>query len=92
MIKLTLFKTLSYATMHMTVAITVAFILSGSWQVALAIGLIEPCVQTICFFFHERLWHRIETRARRAAHHNSVIDSTSPASRSVEAFLNEEEP
>jgi len=92
MLKLTLFKTLSYATMHMTVAITIAFLLSGSWRVALAIGLVEPCVQTVCFFFHERLWHRIEKRAKITDPHNSVIDSTSPANQSVEAFLKTEEP
>lgn len=87
MLKYTILKTMSYATMHMTVAILVAFVLSGSWRVAFAIGLIEPCVQTFCFFFHERAWHRFEKRHKEDDEHNSVIDSTSPASGAVEEML-----
>jgi uncharacterized membrane protein len=51
-------KTLSYSIMHMAVAITVAYLISGSWLVALSIGLIEPVVQTIAYHFHERGWAR----------------------------------
>ncbi len=80
-------KTLSYGAMHMSIAILVAFALSGSWKVALAIGLIEPCVQTIAYFFHERIWHRFEKRCQMADAHNSVIDSVSPAAQSVETYL-----
>ena len=88
MIKTTLLKTMSYAAMHMTIAIIVAYVLSGSWKVALAIGLIEPCIQTVAFFFHERAWHRLEKHAHETDHHNSVIDSISPASGAVEEMLN----
>lgn len=70
-------KTATYATMHMTVAIIVAYALSGDWKVALAIGTIEPCVQTIAFFFHERFWHKYGTR-RQAHAHNAITDSTNP--------------
>lgn len=83
-IQTTLFKTASYATMHMCVAISVAFLLSGSWKTALAIGLLEPCVQTFFFFFHERLWHKIERRTHNSDHHDSIIDSTSPITTWVE--------
>jgi uncharacterized membrane protein len=87
MIKRTLLKTLSYAAMHMSIAIVVAYALSGSWKVALAIGLLEPCIQTIAFFFHERAWHKIEKRAHEPDIHNSVIDSISPASETIEGLL-----
>lgn len=73
--------------MHMTVAITIAYILSGSWKVALAIGLIEPCVQTFCFFFHERAWHKFENKRKIQDHHNSVINSTSPLNQTLEHNL-----
>jgi uncharacterized membrane protein len=43
----------------------VAFALTGSLRVALAIGVIEPVVQTVFFTLHDRIWSRIE--ARRAA-------------------------
>lgn len=51
-------KTLTYSVMHFTVAITVAFALTGSWQAALAIGMIEPLVQTLAYALHERAWAR----------------------------------
>lgn len=86
-IRKTLKKTLSYAVMHMTVAIFLAYIISGSWKVALAIGLIEPFVQTIAFFFHERAWHKIEQREKLEDHHDSVIDSVSPVTSWVEKIL-----
>ncbi|MGE3770970.1 MAG: DUF2061 domain-containing protein [Bdellovibrionales bacterium] len=84
-IKRTLLKTLSYAIMHMAGAITVAYVLSGSWKVALAIGLIEPVVQTVLFFFHERIWHKIDAPGKD--HHNAVTDSVSPITRAVDVFL-----
>ncbi len=83
----TLLKTLSYGTMHMSIAILVAYALSGSWRIAFAIGLIEPCIQTLAFFFHEKAWHRIEKKAALPDHHDSVIDSVSPATAVVENFL-----
>ncbi|WP_440958283.1 DUF2061 domain-containing protein [Oceanicaulis sp. LC35] len=49
-------KPVTYGLMHLVVAITVAFTLTGSWKAALAIGLIEPAVQTIAYTLHERAW------------------------------------
>ncbi len=55
-------KTASYAVMHLIVAIAVAFALTQDWRKALAIGLIEPFVQTFAFTLHDRYW-----RGREAA-------------------------
>lgn len=55
---LQVFKTVTYSLMHLTVAMTVAFLLTGSWHAALAIGLIEPLVQTAAYTMHERAWAR----------------------------------
>jgi len=84
-------KTISYGFMHMSIAILVAYVLSGSWQIALAIGLIEPCVQTVAFFFHEKAWHNFEKKKNIPDAHNSVIDSSSPLSESVELLLKQKE-
>ena len=51
-------KTMTYSLMHLSVAVTVAFALTHNWHAALAIGLIEPAVQTIAYTFHERVWER----------------------------------
>ena len=85
--KYTALKTLSYGVMHMIIAISVAYALSGDWRIALAIGLIEPMVQTVAFFFHERFWHKFEKKRNEKDHHNSVINSTTPLTRLLEIFL-----
>lgn len=54
----TLAKTSTYGVLHVGVATLVAYILTGNLAVALGIGLIEPMVQTVVFYFHERLWER----------------------------------
>ena len=87
MVKKTFIKTCSYAVMHMVVAIAVAFVLSGSWKVALAIGLIEPMVQTVAYFFHEKFWHKYEGETPGKDHHDSIIDSTNPATSLIEKIL-----
>ena len=58
-------KTATYACMHLTVAVLVAYALTRNWHVALAVGVIEPIVQTFAFTLHERAWAKAE--ARRAA-------------------------
>ena len=55
-------KTITYGLMHLIVAIAVAFALTRNWQAALAIGLIEPFVQTIAYSIHEKLWTRAKTQ------------------------------
>ena len=51
-----LIKTASYGTMHMMVAMAVAFALTGDLAVAIGIGLLEPLVQTVFYNIHERAW------------------------------------
>tara|TARA_R110001599_G_scaffold42875_3_gene128900 strand:+ start:3009 stop:3221 length:213 start_codon:yes stop_codon:yes gene_type:complete len=53
-----LLKTLTYSAMHLTVAVTVAYVLTQDWRIALGVGVIEPLVQTVAYTFHERLWQR----------------------------------
>ncbi|GAA0625428.1 hypothetical protein GCM10009422_22540 [Brevundimonas kwangchunensis] len=62
-------KTVTYGLMHFTVAVAVAYALTGNIRTALAIGIIEPLVQTVFFTVHDRVWTRIEARKaeRRAA-------------------------
>lgn len=61
-------KSVTYGVMHFVVAVTVAWALTQNWRVALAIGIIEPLVQTLFFTAHDAIWRRIEARkARRAA-------------------------
>ena len=56
-------KTGSYSVMHFAVAIAVTFAITQDWRAALAVGLIEPAVQTVAFLIHDRVWARIEKRS-----------------------------
>lgn len=62
-------KTVTYGVMHFVVAVAVAFALTGNLRASLAIGLIEPLVQTVFFTFHDRFWTSVESRkiAKNAA-------------------------
>ena len=60
-------KIASYASMHLVVAILVAWALTRDVRIALAVGIVEPMVQTVAFTIHDRLWHRIERRRTLSA-------------------------
>ncbi len=60
-------KTVTYGLMHFTVAVLVAYALTQDIRIALAIGTIEPLVQTLFFTLHDRIWTRIEARRHAAA-------------------------
>ena len=64
-----LMKTASFAALHFTVAFGVAYALTGSVAIATGIGLVEPIVNTVAFFFHEQAWKRIDPDARSAVRH-----------------------
>lgn len=54
----TLKKTASYYFTHITVAAAVAYAVTGDLLAALTLSLLEPTVQAIVYFFHERIWSR----------------------------------
>lgn len=58
-------KTFTYLSIHLTVGFSVAYAFTGSVTLAGGIALIEPCINAVAFFFHERAWQRFD--ARRAA-------------------------
>lgn len=58
-------KTLSFAAVHMSVAFSVGYLMTGSVAVGGALALVEPLVNTVAYFFHEKVWSRIERRAAR---------------------------
>ena len=53
-------KTITFACVHFTVAFTVAYLLTGSAVVGGAVALVEPAVNTVVFYFHERIWKKFE--------------------------------
>jgi uncharacterized membrane protein len=59
-------KTITFAAVHFTVAFSVAYIISGDVLVGGAIALVEPAINTVAYFFHERIWARLGTGRRLA--------------------------
>ena len=55
-----LIKTATYSVMHLTVAVTVAYVLTRDWHIALGVGIIEPIVQTVAYTIHETLWGKVK--------------------------------
>lgn len=55
-------KTASFAVVHFTVAFTVAWLVTGSIAIGGILAVVEPLVNTVAFYLHERFWL---ARARR---------------------------
>lgn len=55
-------KTTTFAVMHFSIAFTVAYLLTGDVVVGGAVALVEPAVNTVAFYFHEKVWQRIVRR------------------------------
>lgn len=51
-------KTLSFLALHLGVGFSVAYLFTGSLALAGGIALVEPLVNAVVFFFHERAWNR----------------------------------
>lgn len=49
-------KTVTFAVMHFTVAFSVAYLLTGDLVIGGTVALVEPAVNTVAFYFHERAW------------------------------------
>ena len=52
-------KTITFAAVHFSVAFSVAYVMTGSAVIGGAIALIEPAINTVAYYFHEKVWNRI---------------------------------
>ena len=59
-----LIKTVTFALTHFTVAFTVAYLLTGDLIVGSLIAMVEPAINTVAYFFHERIWARRQQNTR----------------------------
>lgn len=51
-------KTLSFGAMHITVAFAVVYLMTGDWLTGGLVALVEPCVNTVAYHLHEKVWSR----------------------------------
>ena len=62
-------KTITFAVMHFTIAFAVTYLITGSFVLGGLIAVVEPAVNTVGYFFHEKIWQK--------------LDNTEPASKKV---------
>lgn len=66
-------KTLSFGMTHIAVAFLVVWAMTGSWVIGGAVALVEPLVNTVAYYFHEKVWagiSRAKTTARDSGRHD----------------------
>ena len=68
-------KTFSFLSLHLLVGFGVAYAFTGSLALAGGIALVEPCVNALVFFFHERAWRGELPLARLLAHDHGLASA-----------------
>jgi uncharacterized membrane protein len=56
-------KTASFGVMHLGIAFSVSYALSGSLVIAGAITFVEPLVNTVAHYFFDKYWDHPKVRA-----------------------------
>lgn len=59
-------KTFTFAVLHFSVAFTVTYLLTGSVLVGGAVALVEPAINTVVFYFHDKVWKHFEEKKQNA--------------------------
>lgn len=82
-------KTITFAILHFGVAFSVAYILTGSIGISGAVALIEPMVNTVVFYFHEKVWNRYERKTGKKQEmivplHQCVFEHKSESKKQIE--------
>ena len=49
-------KTVSFALVHFSVAFSVAYLITGNVRLSGLLAVVEPLVNTVAFYLHERVW------------------------------------
>ena len=71
-------KTLTFGIMHLGIAFSVTYALTGSLAIGGAITFIEPAVNTVAHYFFDRYWEKRERRQSAARQHDAASAPTAP--------------
>lgn len=58
-------KTMTFAALHFMVGFGVTYALTGSLSIATGVALIEPAVNTVVFYLHEKVWRMARPESAR---------------------------
>ena len=56
---MTIKKTISFSIIHFIISFSIAYLLTGDIIIGGLIALLEPTLNTISYFFHEKYWLNI---------------------------------
>lgn len=59
-------KTITFALMHFTIAFSVVYVMTGSIALGGLVAVVEPALNTVGYFFHEKAWEKIRHRKESA--------------------------
>jgi uncharacterized membrane protein len=59
-------KTVTFTLMHFCIAFGVTYALTGSIAASGLVAAIEPLCNSVGFYYHEKIWQRIEGRSAPA--------------------------
>jgi uncharacterized membrane protein len=68
-------KTVTFAAVHFSVAFSVAYVMTGSALIGGAIALVEPAINTVAYYFHEKVWNSISDRSLPGAGSQVVMNA-----------------
>jgi uncharacterized membrane protein len=60
-------KTITFTAMHIMVAFSIVYLMTGDFMVGGAVALVEPLCNSVAYFFHERVWERRRNRGMQLA-------------------------
>lgn len=76
-------KTLTFGIMHLGIAFSVTYALTGSLAISGAITFIEPAVNTVAHYFFDKYWERRERQERRGNPARAEARPSAPAATSL---------
>jgi uncharacterized membrane protein len=59
-------KSITFTIMHFIIALSVAYLLTGSLVVGGLIALVEPLVNSVGYYFHEKAWDSLQAKKAQA--------------------------
>jgi adenylylsulfate kinase len=62
--KRSLLKTISWYIFHNCMMFTITFLLTHSWEIGVAIALLQTLGESILYYIHERVWLRVKPKAK----------------------------
>ncbi len=65
-------KTISFGIVHVLVAFSVVYAFTGSIALGGVVAMIEPALNTIAYFFHEKVWERLPAGTRKGSRNMTV--------------------